>query len=935
MHTSQPWTFFVFEETIRVLLLSTLFCWLSLSSSLASAPTGLTPGYLRCEYLVDPLGIDIVQPRLSWVLTSEQRHQRQSAYRILVASSPALLAQDQGDLWDSKRVNTDSTNQIVYQGKPLSSRQLCYWKVKVWNQDELASDWSELAYWSMGLLHYSDWQAEWITLNVGSFSGNQYDSLYLPPARYLRQVFTVNKPIRRAMVYASAAGLYELHLNGQRIGRDFFTPGWSDYDKRIYYNTYEITDYLKEGNNAIGAILADGWYAGYLGYGLLGQKEVVRGFYGKNPLFIGQIEIIYQDGSRQTIGTDGTWKASEGPIREADILMGETYDARQELTGWSEADYNDTAWQKPADATYFITPAGKLQAYPGVTVQYQEYLTPQKTTEPTPGTYVFDLGKNFAGKVRLQVQGPAGTTITLRYAEMLHQDGTLMRENLRDARATDTYILKGQGLEVWEPSFTYHGFQYVSLTGLPTAPTPETITGIVMNSDTPYQSNFSCSNPVSNQLYENILTTQAANFFEVPTDCPQRDERLGWTGDAQIYVRSATYNADVAAFFTKWLIDLDDAQRWYGAYPDFAPFPYSNTHDYAPAWMDAGVIVPYTIYQAYGDTRILERMYPGMQRFMEFQRGESQDYLRPGGGNNYGDWLTLGKRTSDDYVGAAYYGYDARLMAEMAEALGKTADAQHYRQLYDNIRKAFAQRYIQADGTTTEDTQTSYALALYFGLYPDALAQRGADRLAELIQDNGNRFDTGFLGTKHVMLVLPRYGHTDLAYTLFTQTEYPSWGYSVVNGSTSIWERWNSYTVEEGFNDPSMNSFSHYAYGSVAEWMFSQAAGIQSDGPGFRKLLIKPEIGKGMDFLQASYESINGLIATRWEKQQDTLTLQVSVPANTVAKVYLPTVDMTAVRESGEPISKVAGIEVVNSQAATGVIQIGSGNYRFAMPFSD
>ncbi len=894
------------------------------------AQASLRPEYLRCEYHENPLGIDIITPRLSWIVTSDQRNQKQTAYQILVASSQEKLDQGEGDLWDTGKVTSDATNQIVYQGNSLTSRQDCYWKVKVWDAEQQPSAWSEPAHWSMGLLKFADWQARWISLDVGYNTKDMYKELYLPPARYLRKSFTLDKPIKSAKVYASAAGLYELHLNGQRVGESHFTPGWTDYNKRIYYNTYDVTELLKNGENAIGAIIADGWYAGYIGYALLNLKDRVRDFYGVNPAFLGQLEVEFEDGSRQIIASDGSWKASEGPIREADILMGESYDARRELTGWDMAGYNETAWKEPENVNW---PEGKLEAYPGVTVQVQEELIPMEMTEPEEDVYIFDLGKNIAGKVRLRVQGPPGTVITLRYGEMLYEDGRLMTENLRKARATDTYILKGQGVEVWEPQFTYHGFQYVELSGFPGEPTQETITGIVLNSATPQRSTFACSNPMNNQLFENILTTQVANFFEVPTDCPQRDERLGWAGDAQIYVRSASYNADVAAFFNKWLVDLDDAQRWYGAYPDFAPFPFANTYQYAPAWMDVGIIVPYNIYLVYGDTRVLEKMYPGMQKFIQFQLDASENYLRPGGGNNYGDWLALGRKTSDHYVASAYFGYDARLMAMMAEALGKKEDAQQYQQLYENIRKAFADRYVKPDGTLAEDTQTAYALALYFGLYPEDKAQQGADRLAALVKENGNRFSTGFLGTKHVMLALSKYGYTDLAYTLFAQTEYPSWGYSVVNGSTSIWERWNSYTKEDGFGgeqNASMNSFSHYAYGSVAEWMFRNAAGIETDGPGFRKLIIQPEIGNNMDYLDASYESINGKIASRWEKKGRNLSLQITIPANTTAKVYVPASSEKSVRESGKAVDKAEGVRFVEMQGDTAVFEVGSGSYAFS-----
>lgn len=914
---------------IRYGLLALLVWVLSPNPPALGQTGGILPEELHCEYRDNPRGIDISQPRLGWNLTSELRNQQQTAYRILVASTPEKLLEDEGDLWDSGKVSSRETQQIEYQGGRLTSGQHCYWKVKVWDASGQPSAWSPTALWSMGLLNFSDWQGQWISHDVGYDTTDRYRELYLPPARYLRKGFSIDKKIRQATVYATALGLYELRINGQKIGDTYFTPGWTDYDQRIYYNTYDVTDQLSGGENAIGAVIADGWYSGYIGYALLVRLDQVRAFYGENPAFMAQLEIQYEDGSTETIATDGTWKSREGPVREADLLMGETYDARQELPGWDQKGYNDEQWATPKRYTY---PEGALEAYPGTPVRVRERLTPVEITEPDSGVYIFDLGKNVAGIAELQVEGPAGTTVQLRFGELLNGDGTLMTGNLRRARATDKYTLSGRGVETWSPQFTYHGFQYVEVTGLPAAPTSETITGLVLSSIEANSSTFECSNPMNNQLYSNIITTQMANFLEIPTDCPQRDERLGWTGDAQIFCRSATYNADVGAFFTKFLIDLDDAQHWYGAYPNFAPFPYSRPEQYSPAWMDAGVIIPYTMYKVYRDLRIVEKMYPGMESFMDFQLSASQNYLRPGAGNNWGDWLSVDEETSDDFIASAYFGYDAALMKEMAQALNRSEDEARYARLFANIKAAFAREYIQDDGRTTEDTQTSYALALHFGLYPDELAQAGADRLADKIKENGNKFSTGFLGTKHIMLVLPEYGYHDLAYQLFQQTEYPSWGYSVVNGSTSIWERWNSYTKDPEANasiNAAMNSFSHYAFGSVAEWMFMYGLGIDTEGAGYRNIIINPSISDEMEFMRGSYQSINGLIKSGWEKRGETVTLSVSIPVNTRAKIHVPADDLSQIREGGKPVSDSEEIRFLKKGSGRVILEVGSGDYSF------
>jgi len=884
---------------------------------------------LKVEYLDNPRGIDVLRPRFSWILNGEGRNRVQSAFRILVASNKTELNGNSGDIWDSKKVMSNETNQIEYAGNDLVSNTEYYWKVKVWDENGQESAWSAPAHWSMGLLNFSDWKGLFIGHNVGYDKTDKYDSLYLPPARYLRKSFEISKKVKRATAHATALGLYELQLNSQKVGDANFLPGWTDYDKRLYYQTYDITDYIQQGENIVGAVIADGWYAGYIGYALLVRLDRVREFYGVNPSFMGQIHLEYEDGSSEIIATDTTWKANQGAIREADIIMGETYDARQENSGWTAPNFDDSNWKVPKIYTY---PNGRLQAHPGTFVKDRERLVPKNITEPEPGVFVFDLGKNFAGIAELKVQGPKGTEVELRFGEILKSDGNVQTENLRKARATDTYILKGEGVEVWRPKFTYHGFQYVEVKGFPGRPSADAITGIVLSSIETEASTFSSSNPMNNTLFENIKTTQSANFFEVPTDCPQRDERLGWTGDAQTYMRSATYNADVSAFMTKFLIDLDDAQRWYGAYPNFAPFPYSRPNQYSPAWMDAGVIIPYNMYKVYNDTRILEYMYAGMEKFMEFQEDASTDYLRPGGGNNWGDWLAVNEETSHDYVGASFYGYDAKLMAEMAEALDNKEDAKKYNLLFENIKKAFAEKYILENGRTSEDTQTTYALALYFDLYPEGLAKKGAARLAEKINNNGFKFSTGFLGTKHVMLALSKYGYNDLAYKLFKQTKYPSWGYSVENGSTSIWERWNSYTKDDAANsdiNAAMNSFSHYAFGSVAEWMFQHAAGIDTEDSGYRNIILKPAISREMDFIEGSYASINGTISSAWKWKGNKLVMDIEIPINTSAKIHIPTSKASNIKEANQPLLKVPTIKILKSNEKETILEVGSGSYSF------
>ncbi len=928
----------------------------------AAEPAGLKVERLRCEYLPDPLGIDETAPRLSWIVTSDQRGECQTAWRILVATSAGELAKDNGDLWDSGRVESSQTVNIPYAGKALASRQPCYWKVMSWDGAGRPSAWSETAQWSMGLLDPADWQARWISFRDDSPLEASQEKMVLPPARYYRKPLEAANEVRRATVYASALGIYELEINGRRVGRSMFTPGWCDYAKRCLYNTFDVTDMIRQGQNVLGAIVADGWYAGYVGYGLLvgyGPNRCGRYMYGKTPAMLVQLELEYADGSRETIATDPTWKVATGPILEADMLMGESYDARLELAGWSSPGFDDSTWTAAVAAedngslkAQFIDQSGprevelgfrkppRMQAHPGVPVVPIEEIRPRAITEPGPGVYIFDMGQNFSGVVRLKVRGPAGARIQIRHGEMLHTDGRLMTENLRKARATDTYILRGdpEG-EVWTPRFTYHGFQFVELTGYPGKPQLDAVTGLVIHSQTPLASSFECSDAMVNQLFRNVVWTQRANFLEIPTDCPQRDERLGWTGDAQIYARTASLNADVAAFFTKWLQDLEEAQLPDGPYPDYAPYPMQHgkpKRAFATAWMDAGVICPYTIYRAYDDQRVLERHWESMERFMEYRRRVSPDFLGVALGNGWGDWLALNETTPVEYVDTIYFAYSSKLMAEMAEALGKPEAARKYREWFGAIAAAYAKKYIDAEGRLTVQTQSAHALALYVGLVPGHLRQAYADRLADMIRENEVRMATGFLGTKHLLPVLSACGHNDLAGRLLQSRRFPSWGYEIENGATTIWERWNSFTKDEGFM-AGMNSFSHYSFGAVCEWMFTTLAGIDQGAPGFAEVVIRPAPQTResnpetppIDWVRAEYDSIRGRIASHWRRQADRFLLDVVVPANTAATVDIPASTVTAVTESGLPLDQAPGVRVQESRSGRVRVSIGGGKYQF------
>ncbi len=1015
---------------------------LAIILGLAATASAITPQQLRCEYRVNPLGIDEPKPRLSWTLASDQPNDKQTAYQIIVTSG-------QETLWDSGKVSSDDTTAIVYAGKPLTTGMRCSWKVKVWDKNDKESAWSDPATWTMGLLQPSDWKTEWIgydkarqkidlpeadlnpakwiwqaadpplnaaaghRLFVSSFTlpadakiakaellaigddnykvvvnthlvvsgsawkmarptditphlrpGNndirvevwnsaegpagllakinvtladgktvthvtdvtwksasnpganwhnrpldtkdwpavrvlgdygmlpwgkaKLETVFLPPVPYLRGNFRADKPVKNATLYVTALGIADVELNGQRVTDDWFNPGWTDYTKRVYYRAYDVTSRIKPGNNDVGAILADGWFSGYVGYGRQ------RNHYGKLPRVRIQLNIEYTDGTTAIVGTGPDWKAATGPILEADFLMGETCDARLQPRDWQPVNVGSPE----------VNPV--IQAHPGPPVIAIAEFKAKTITEPRPGVYVLDLGQNFAGVPRLTVCGEPGQKITLRFAERLNPDGTLYTTNLRSARATDTYICRGDGLETWTPRFTFHGFQYIEVTGLKEKPSPDTVVGIALSSDTPVVGSFHCSDPMLNQLHNNIYWTQRANFIDIPTDCPQRDERLGWTGDAQVYVRTATLNCDVQAFFNKWLVDLADAQRADGQFPMVAPLKVAEG-DGGPAWADAGVICPWTIYEVYGDRRVLERHYEGMTRFIAFCKNRCKpDLTPPDKFHCFGDWLSIKADTPKDVIYMAYFAYSTKLVARAAEVLGKKDDAAKYHQLFNDIRAAFNKAYVGPEGRIKGNTQCVYVLAIAFDLLDPDKTKLAAQYLVEDIESRGNHLSTGFIGTKDLMLALAKIGRNDVAYKLLHNDTFPSWGFSIRHGATSIWERWDGWTPEKGFQDPGMNSFAHYSFGAVYQWIVENIGGIRSESPGYKRILIAPQPGGKLTAAKTAYRSIRGLIETDWRIADGKFILDVTIPVNTTATVIMP---------------------------AQGVHDIGSGKHRFEEPF--
>ena len=938
---------------------------------------GLSVSGLRCEYRTNPLGIDELQPRFTWLVSSDENGQLQTAYQLLVSTSEEKLASDEGDLWDSGKIDSSETVNIEYDGDSLESRQRCFWKVRVWDRHGVPSSWSKVNHWSMGLLKQKDWSAEYISYRDESPIFKDREKHFLPAARQYRKEFSSDKQVRLATIYATALGIYELHLNGRRVGDALFAPGWTDYHQRAYYRTYDVTELLQQGENAIGAWVADGWYSGYVGFGLLtgiGTESIGRYTYGKTPSVMVQLEIEYEDGSKQSITTDKSWRVTgEGPIRQADFLMGEYYDSRKTTDGWTTTGYDDSSWEPAilaeensepeANFVQFANAAKwgdkvkkrsstknlgfkrpRLEAFPGVPVRVIQEMPSQSVTKLEAGTYIFDLGQNIAGVARLRINGPRGHRVRLRFGEMLHPDGTLMTENLRKARAQDYYVCSGDPSgESYTPRFTFHGFRYVEVSNFPGEPSKETITGLVLHSDTPLASSFECSDPMVNQLHKNIVWTQRANFIDLPTDCPQRDERMGWTGDAQVYVASAALNADVSSFFTKWLRELMESQRPSGAFPGYAPYPFQHGWDFGSAWADAGVICPWTIWQAYGDTRVIERCWEPMTKFLAWRQSTSQNYLGVNQGNVWGDWLAQGETTPLHLIDTVYFAVSTRMMAEMAEAIGRTQEAEEYRTLLGNIQRAFAKKYIQPDGRLLVDTQTAYALAFYGRLVPADKQEILSKRLATKIREIGNRMSTGFLGTSALLPALSTTGHHDLATLLFQSHEFPSWGYEVDQGATTIWERWDSYTKADGFgrHNAAMNSFSHYAFGAVCQWMFETLAGIQTKDPGYHHIILRPNPPsptsnpdrKPIHWVKATHDSIRGRIETSWKLDDGRFKFKATIPTNSIATVYLPSKDEETISVNGTKLAEDPNVTFVEVTEGVAALDVQSGSYEFESIF--
>ncbi len=896
----------------KLVQIFSLFLLFSMISSLLFAKTQVTK--LVCEYHENPIGIDVKKPRFSWQILSDRSNVLQTAYEIKVTSQSP-----KGKLvWSSGKVESDQSVNVEYGGPALKSMQRVYWKVRVWDNNNKVSAWSAPAFWEMGILDPGTWKASWISM------GSADDMAKIRPCQYFRKEFSTSKKIKSARVYITSKGLYQLFLNGQKVSPDLFTPGWTSYNKRTQYQTYDVTAML-QGKNSLGAILGDGWYRGTIGW------SSQSGYYGTKLALLAQLQINYTDGTSEIIGSDKSWKVSTGPILESSIYDGETYDARLEIPGWDKTGFDDSKWE---NAAILSLSKDILVAPQGVPVRSIMEIKPIKILTTPKGETVFDMGQNMVGWVRLKVQGNKGDKVILKFAEVLDKEGNFYTANLRSAKATDTYILKGNGEEIFEPHFTFHGFRFVKLEGFPGTPGLDNITGVVIYSDMPQTGTFACSDSLINQLQRNIQWGQRGNFLDVPTDCPQRDERLGWTGDAQVFSMTAAFNFNVAAFYTKWTKDITADQLPNGKVPHVIPDVLKGGGG-STAWADVALIVPWTVYRIYGDKRILEEQYSSMKGWVEYMRNRAGEDNLWTGDTHYGDWLAFASTRSDytgattekDLIATAYYCYSTNLLAKIAGIIGNKADEAEYTALAKAVKKAFNAEFVTPNGRLVSHTQTAYALALSFDLLPEYMREKAAGYFAEDVT-KFKHLTTGFVGTPLLCSTLSAIGRDDLAFMLLMRKKYPSWLYPVTQGATTIWERWDGQKPDGTFQDVGMNSFNHYAYGAIGEWLYNHVAGINVDpeNPGYKHIFFSPHVGGGLTNADAEFMSMYGMIKSAWKFDGQDFVYGISIPANTTASVTLPSTQVDQVVTAAEVKSKL----VQNNENVT--VQLGSGDYSFRYP---
>lgn len=1068
-----------------------IVCVLFLCLTLTAGAELSTPFALKCEYRVNPEGIDTFTPRLFWKLDSTERGQMQSAWQILAASSEAKLAQDQGDLWDSGKVLSDNTIQVLYGGQLLDSFQKCWWKVRVWDQDDKMGAWSEAAFWSMGVLSEKDWAgAKWIGMpktevesteqqsirdahwvwhvggeaqvqapvgscffrtqftappdsitkallllavdntatiylngqqlgkwstyqsagtfllqdhivpgintlaveadNAGanpnpagllaliqletasntllnwysdatwkssyekeagwektSFDDKHWESVQvmgkngIEPwpivnvaedrvlhSRMLRNEFEATGAVARATVSLSGQGLSELYLNGQKISDHVLSPGLTQYDKRIFYVTHDVTDAIREGQNAVGIWLGNGRY-----YAPRTAEPTRTETFGL-PEARMVLHLEYENGTTETITTDLDWRITEeGPISKNNEYDGESYDARRELPGWAEVGFNDSSWQQVQELD---TERGVLSAQMMEPLRVVQLVHPIALSNPKPGVYIYDMGQNMVGWVRMKVRGTPGTRVVQRFAEVIKDDGTLYLDNIRGAKVTNEYYLKGGGEEVWEPRFTYFGFRYLEITGFPGVPSLDDIVGCVVHDDVATAGHFHCSNKLVNKIADNIRWGVRGNYRSFPTDCPQRDERQAWLGDRSAESQGETYLYDIAALYAKWVCDMEDAQRESGSVSDVSPAYWPLYNDNV-TWPSSFILIPGMLHRQYGDLTVMARHYDGMKKWITHMSGYMEDGIMPK--DTYGDWCVPpeaqhlihskdpARRTQGEFLGTAYFIHDLRCMEKYATLLGKELDAEKFGKAAEDMTAAFNRVFYQDElGHYINGTETSCVLPLVFDLAPEDVRTSIFNHLVHSIMEKGQgHLSTGLIGGQWLMRALTQGGRPDVAWTLASQTTYPSWGYMVSKNATTIWELWNGDTA-----DPAMNSHNHVMLvGDLNIWLYEHLGGIRPVEPGFKTMLLDPSMPEGLDFAEASYDSIHGQIFSRWERTETGILWRVRIPANTQATVVLPTEDTASILESGKAVQYSTDLEFIKTEGGKSHFAAGSGWYEF------
>jgi len=889
---------------------------------------------LLCENRINPIGIDNIQPKLTWVLSSTKRNKSQSAYRIQVSESENQFSGHV--VWDSDKINSNQSVKVPYKGPELKTLQKYYWRVKVWDESGKSSPWSTVSNWQMGIMNVYDWKVKWI--GVGYEESKERES------PIFRNEFDIVKQIKKATVTITAHGLYEAYINGNKIGDAYLAPGWTSYNKRLQYQVYDVTKMLKTGKNAVGAILGSGWYRGVLAWG------DNKNHYGSDLALLLQINITYTDGSSEIIGSNMDWKSYKSEILYSEIYNGETIDARKTMSGWKNPNFDDSQWPSAVVKTIGFD---NLIATYNEPVKKHETFSPKEQIITPEGDTILDFGQNLVGWVEVDINGRTGDSLILDHAEVLDKQGNFYTENLRAAKEQNIYILKGGDTEHFRPHFTWQGFRYIRIKGTIKTINKDNFTAVTLYSDMRKTGNFSTSNDLLNQLQHNIQWGQYGNFLDVPTDCPQRDERLGWTGDAQVFTATASYNMNVDNFFCKWMKDVAADQLPNGSVPWVIPNVLGENESGSAGWADAATIIPWNLYLYYGNEDILKSQYASMKAWVEYMKSKSHDYLW-NSGFHFGDWLFY--RPDDDndgrsavtdkyFITQCFYAHSTQLLINAAKVLEKNEDVQNYEELLNKIKAAFKKEYVTPNGRLTSNSQTAYVLALNFDMLPEALRQQAADRLAENVKSYNYHLTTGFLGTSYLCAVLSKYGYQDLAYTLLMQQSYPSWLYPVTAGATTIWERWDGRKPNGDFQFPTMNSFNHYAYGAIGHWMYTNLAGINTSmaigETGHKKIILTPHFNneyvsdevknqnhdQTLTEVNADLETYYGKIKSHWKKDKSKIFYKVNIPVNTTAEIHLP-VQIESIHENGVAISKSKDIKTKKDKEGL-MLLLGSGEFTF------